>query len=81
MSSATLRAPGGSDATRRRRATPYHVIRLTYSAGRGGVDQMIRSFRDRTTERRWVGRFVKRFSGIEKQALRKLDMLHTARDL
>ncbi len=42
---------------------------------------MIRSFRDRATERLWAGRFVKRFSGIEKQALRKLDMLHTARDL
>ena len=42
---------------------------------------MIHSFRDRTTERLWVGRFVKQFSGIEKQALRKLDMLHTARDL
>jgi toxin HigB-1 len=42
---------------------------------------MIRAFRDQTTERLWAGRFVKRFSGIEKQALRKLDMLHTARDL
>ena len=30
---------------------------------------------------RFMGGFVKRFSGIEKQALRKLDMLHTARDL
>lgn len=28
-----------------------------------------------------MGEFVKRFSGIEKQALRKLDMLHHARDL
>ena len=28
-----------------------------------------------------MGEFVKRFSGIEKQALRKLDMLHTARGL
>ncbi len=28
-----------------------------------------------------MGTFVKRFSGIEKQALRKLDMLHHARDL
>jgi toxin HigB-1 len=42
---------------------------------------MIRSFRDRTTERLWLGEFVKRFSGIEKQARRKLDMLHHARDL
>jgi proteic killer suppression protein len=42
---------------------------------------MIRSFRDRATERLWSGAFVKRFSGIEKQAVRKLDMLHHARDL
>jgi toxin HigB-1 len=42
---------------------------------------MIRSFRDRTTERLWLGEFVKRFSGIEKRARRKLDMLHHARDL
>jgi proteic killer suppression protein len=42
---------------------------------------MIRSFRDRATEALWMGAFVKRFSGIEKQALRKLDMLHHARDL
>ena len=28
-----------------------------------------------------MGAFVKRFSGIEKQALRKLDMLYHARDL
>jgi toxin HigB-1 len=42
---------------------------------------MIRSFRDRSTELLWMGEFVKRFSGIEKQALRKLDMLHHARDL
>jgi proteic killer suppression protein len=42
---------------------------------------MICSFRDRATERLWMGVFVKRFSGIASQALRKLDMLHTARDL
>jgi addiction module HigA family antidote len=42
---------------------------------------MIRSFRDRATELLWMGEFVKRFSGLEKQALRKLDMLHQARDL
>ncbi len=42
---------------------------------------MIRSFRDRTTERRWTGEFVKRFSGIEKAARRKLDMLHAAATL
>jgi proteic killer suppression protein len=42
---------------------------------------MIQSFRDRATERLWMGEFVKRFSGIEKQALRKLDMLEQARNL
>jgi proteic killer suppression protein len=42
---------------------------------------MIVSFRDHATERLWLGAFVKRFSGFEKQALRKLDMLHQARDL
>jgi proteic killer suppression protein len=42
---------------------------------------MIRWFRDQATERLWMGAFVKRFSGIEKRALRKLDMLHHARDL
>jgi len=42
---------------------------------------MIRSFRDSATERLWMGVSVKRFSGMEKQALRKLDMLHQARDV
>ena len=42
---------------------------------------MIRSFRDRGTEQLWMGAFVRQFSGIEKQAARKLDMLHHARDL
>jgi toxin HigB-1 len=42
---------------------------------------MIRSFRDRATERLWMGEFVKRFSGIDRQAWRKLDMLDQARDL
>ena len=42
---------------------------------------MIRSFGDCATDQLWMGEFVKRFSGIEKQALRKLDMLHHARSL
>jgi proteic killer suppression protein len=42
---------------------------------------MIRSFRDRDTERLWLGQSVKRFRAIEKPALRKLDMLHHAVDL
>ena len=39
---------------------------------------MIKSFRDRAGQRLWMGEFVKRFSGMEKQALRKLDMLDRA---
>jgi proteic killer suppression protein len=42
---------------------------------------MIVSFRDNATLRLWMDGFAKRFSGIEKQALRKLDMLHNARSL
>jgi len=42
---------------------------------------MIRSFHDRATEKLWMGSFVRQFGGIEKQAVRKLDMLHQARDL
>jgi toxin HigB-1 len=42
---------------------------------------MVKSFRDRACERLRMGEFVKRFSGIEKQAMRKLDMLHAARQL
>jgi proteic killer suppression protein len=42
---------------------------------------MIVSFRDRATRRLWMGAFVKQFSSIEKQALRKLGMLHSARDV
>ena len=42
---------------------------------------MIQSFRDHATEQLWRGAVVKRFTGIEKQALRKLDMLHNARNL
>ena len=42
---------------------------------------MIQSFRDHATEQLWMGAGVKRFSGIERQALRKLDILHDARNL
>ena len=42
---------------------------------------MIRSFRDRATQRFWMGEFVKRFGGIEHQARRKLDMLHHAQSV
>jgi proteic killer suppression protein len=42
---------------------------------------MIRSFRGRATEQLWMGFFVRQFSGIEKQAVRKLDMIAHARNL
>ncbi len=42
---------------------------------------MIKSFCDRATQRLWMGEFVRRLSGIEKAARRKLDMLNVARDL
>ena len=42
---------------------------------------MIVSFRNRRTEQLWMGEHVKAFSSFEKQARRKLDMLHQARDL
>jgi proteic killer suppression protein len=42
---------------------------------------MIRSFRDRATEKLWMGGHVRQFSGIRRSALRKLDMLHHALDL
>jgi proteic killer suppression protein len=39
---------------------------------------VIRSFGNADTERLWNGERVKRFAGIEKHALRKLDMLQAA---
>lgn len=42
---------------------------------------MIRSFRDSDTERLFRREAVRRFKAIERQALRKLDMLDAAPDL
>ena len=42
---------------------------------------MIRTFRDRDTERLWNGEGVRRFGGMREQALRKLDMLNAATSL
>lgn len=42
---------------------------------------MIKHFKDGATEHLWNGELVKRFSGIQKQALRKLDMLNAAASL
>ncbi len=39
---------------------------------------MLRRFKDRDTERLWMGEAVKRFRYIEKQAVRKLDLLDAA---
>jgi toxin HigB-1 len=48
--------------------------------GRSG-DRATERPSDRATERLWMGAFVKQFGSIEKQALRKFDMIHNARDL
>jgi len=71
-------------ASARRVVRDYQFSRITldvlpYAGYSRGV--MIRSFRDRATERLWMGEFVRQFSAIEKQAVRKLDMVHHARDL
>ena len=42
---------------------------------------MIRSFQSRATEQLWAGGHVRQFGAFEKQALRKLDMLHHAQSL
>ena len=42
---------------------------------------MIQSFADRATARLWDGEFVRGFGAIERAALRKLDMLHSAETL
>ncbi len=42
---------------------------------------MIRSFRDKKTERLFAGEFVREFSGIRNVAERKLVMLDSATDL
>jgi toxin HigB-1 len=42
---------------------------------------MIRSFRDKKTERFFSGEMVKEFSGFRKAAERKLTMLENASDL
>jgi toxin HigB-1 len=42
---------------------------------------VIRSFRDAETERLFRRESVRRFKAIERQALRKLDMLDAAEDL
>lgn len=39
---------------------------------------MIRSFRDKDTERLWNGDRVRRFEGFRRQALRRLDVLNAA---
>ena len=42
---------------------------------------MIRSFADNSTERLYKDEFVKAFSGFERQARRKLQLLNAARSL
>jgi toxin HigB-1 len=42
---------------------------------------MIQSFKDRHTEALFNRQFVKRFTGIERQALKRLRLLHRAESL
>ena len=42
---------------------------------------MIQSFRCKDTEKLFHRKFVKTFSGIERQAVKRLDRLHAAPDL
>lgn len=42
---------------------------------------MIRTFRDKLTERLYNRQFVKQFSGIERQALKRLRVLDSAETL
>ena len=42
---------------------------------------MINGFKSRATERLWMGETVPPFAAIEKQALRKLDVLNSAKNL
>jgi len=42
---------------------------------------MIKSFKDKNTQRLYSGKFVKEFSGFERQAIRRLQILDNATSL
>lgn len=42
---------------------------------------MIKSFKDKKTEKFYAGKFVKEFSGFERQAIRRLQILDSATSL
>jgi proteic killer suppression protein len=42
---------------------------------------VIRRFKDRETERQWLGEWVRRWASIQSAALKKLDMLDAAATL
>jgi len=42
---------------------------------------MIKSFKDKNTQKLFLGRFVKHFSGFERQAIRRLQILDNATSL
>jgi toxin HigB-1 len=54
---------------------------LTFNAEQYSVDSVIQSFRCADTERLFNRESVRSFKAIERQALRKLDMLDAAQDL
>jgi len=57
---------------------PYY---LTFNATQYSVGSVIQSFRCADTERLFHRYSVRRFRAIERQALRKLDMLDAAQDI
>jgi proteic killer suppression protein len=63
-------------ARQSRNFCPLGVLRETYY-----TDAVIKSFKDSATARLYRGEIVKRFTGIKTQALRKLDMLESAKVL
>jgi len=54
---------------------------LTFNAEQYSVNSVIQSFRCADTERLFNRESMRRFKAIERQALRKLDMLDAAQDL
>lgn len=49
--------------------------------GRGVICSMTVSFKDKDTEKLWLGEFVRRLDGIRKQALMRLGRLEAATSL
>ena len=73
----------GEEAHRRPRAAPgVHRLRpAVRNIARGVICSMIVSFKDKDTEKLWLGEFVRRLDGIRKQALMRLGRLEAATSL